>query len=364
MEQQNQSREVEPPQTPEAPINPYHLPPPDLTAALATASGDILLTNAQKSPDGPDMLIYNRGERAAETIYATSERDYLMNLQKQLATYLTEASQHDPQEVAFNWSDRDPNMHDETFGDLVKDIEDFRDNLIYIDNVEFERSTDLIAERIIAEAEQGYTVGVYDYKDRSPRYVMTKVLEKAKRKLQSPSNYAPEEAEKIRQRIIYGNNSRELVAQTLKDTFDPNQIKFHVIDDFALSNTYISGAVEEVRRALIDHTANRENYDITGITICSKPVDRPGLKVEPIYPASKVTRNYTDIAVAGSWSSTDYAFENVLERFSQRLGIKPGMDLPHASSHKIKGRYDKDANGQFLDPQYAEEYEQIKQFFS
>ena len=183
-------------------------PAPGLTEAISTASGDILVTDAQKAKNGPQLLNYSKSEIAFDSIYAASEQAYLIHLQQQLANFAVEARRHNPSEIA-EQSQAFPDPP-KTYGDVAREIEDFRENLIFINNAEFDRATDILAERLIGEAAAGNVVAIYEYRDRSPRYVATKVLQKVLRILDSSSNYSPDERAVIKGRLLYDNDSERL----------------------------------------------------------------------------------------------------------------------------------------------------------
>ncbi len=349
----------------------YELPPPHLMDALATASGDILVSNAQKAEGSePRLVNYLHDESPAYRIYGTSERSYLSALQNTLAEALAEAKKHDPNEVAFEWHDE--KLADETYGDLAEEVADFADKLVYINNAEFEKATDIMAERILADAENGNAVAIYDYKDRSPRFVMTKVLEKVRRTLESPSNYSPDEAEKLRARIICDDYPDRLVQRSLKAHEGAEHTKFYVIDDFVVSGNMMSGAINTLSKKLDDETVNHLGVQdgVVGLVICGRPrqsTSENDSSVEPVFPYDERAKfSWTGMAVAGSWSSTDYGYQNFLELVSKRLNVSMAIDRDidwPVGSHKIKGRYEKGEDGQYLDPQYREEYERVKMTF-
>lgn len=349
-------------QFPEAEVHFENTSPPGLAEALASASGELLVVDAQKSQDGPKLLNYAKSEIAPDSVYAVSEQAYLLHIQQQLARYAIAAQKHDPAEVI----EHSPGYREtaKTYGDLVKEIEDFRENLIFINNAEFDKATDTLAERIIFEAEAGNTVAIFEYRDRSPRYIATKVLSKVLRILDSPSNYSPEEGAVIKKRILLDYDPKSLADRAIQ-LGDEEHRQFYILDDFALSGTKIREASVKVKSALYSRQTNGE---VKGLTICSSGAGWSSIPIESIFKPTHKAANQTGIAVAGSWSSTDYGYTNVLSRFGRLLGTHSEIDRVRNTgaqplSHQIKGRYNRGPDGEYLDPQYAAEYAQVNDVF-
>lgn len=333
----------------------YRLPAPHLDQAIATAAGDILLDNVEY-PDGLNTARYAKVERA--TYYAVREEEYLHALREYLENCLEVALEHDPEDVAYDWRDRGPK--NELYGDVADEIRDVIDNLVYINNAEFERATDVMAEKIITDAQSGRQIGIYDYRDRSPRYVITKVLAKVLRTLDSASNFDPAEADKIKSRIHYDYKSKRIARTMAAAEVGSDPAVIYVIDDFALSHTLINGAINTLKRERNTDEAMHD-IEITGLTICSNPSQNTENHIETIIEPPEA-QNFTKVAVAGSWSSTDYGYENVLSKIAERVGIAFPLDKQgnwRLRDHRIKGRYEKDSQGDYLDPQYHDEYQTI-----
>lgn len=326
------------------------LPAPHLDDAINTAFGELLVRGANPDSD-VNSKVYNRSPYNYQEIRAVSEKEYLEATQTYLDDCLAAAQSHDPEEIAKNWEGLGP--ENETFKDVVDRIQDFKENLVYINNAEFEKATDAMAEQILIEAEAGNLVGVFSYRDRSPEYICVKVLDKVRRILESSSNYSPEEAAILRDRIIYSDSANNLVKElTQKPKEQDAQTTIYALDDFALSGSLLGGALKRVSTAV--NELSQGDIDVKGLVICSNQ-DLPDIDSVYIPPKSK---NFSNIAVAGSWSSTDYGFEGVLDHFATRLGIQHPLDTEN-TRHMIKGRYEQNADGQYLDPQYTADLNKV-----
>lgn len=339
----------------------FQLPDPGLEDAIETAFGDILITKAAQS-DEITTLRYKKGDYPGNEIRAVNEKAYLELLRDFIDKGLAAAKAHSPQDVAYSWEGRGPS--DETYEELIQYIENFKENMVYINNAEFEKSTDVMAERIIADAQAGTLVGVFSYIDRSPRYMCVKVLDKVRRLLESASNFTPEEATQIKENIIFSESEAQLASEVSKRKNDQNRpVQIYVVDDFVISGSRMSGGLKRVNRELIDQLPGADDVDVRGLVLCAAPED--DLAIDAVYQP-KDGKARTTKEMAGSWSSTDYGFENKLSHIATRTGVDHPLTADNSSlllAHMIKGRYEKDDSGQYLDPQYAEEYQKIVDTF-
>lgn len=345
-----------------------HLPEPNLEDAIETAFGDILVSNSVESNE-LNTAIYDKNSYATQEIRAVHEKEYLEATLKYLNDCLAVAEEHEPEDIAYDWHGRGP--ANETYAKLVQDIKEFKENLVYINNVEFEKATEVMAERIVADAEAGNIVGVFSYADRSPQYVCVKVLDKVRRILESASNYNPDEAERIKGNIVYSDSANGLVRDTAKrNQQDDAPIKMYVVDDFLVSGNRMRGGITRLTKTVDAIVGSQDGIRIQGLVICAVPNEEDGypgqkIDVDAVYqPKSGETR--TSMAMAGSWSSTDYGYENELDKFAERTKIVHPLSpkrVSALSSHRIKGRYEQDQDGNYLDPQYAEEVEKTKATF-
>jgi len=206
----------------------------------------------------------------------------------------------------------------------------FKENLVFVGERELKEATIGIAKHLIEVAEKGKNIFIYWSNFKSERYISLRILEEI--------DYLTEELPEIRSKFKISNGSQR-IAKECKDLLGNCLVA--VPDDFIVSGTKIGGfatgmydslvkagyspdkASEMIEADVIATTTHFEDF-----TIMIGQERERGLKIFSFYKAEEYRNSKGEWAVSsgasftGSHCSTDYCFENELERFSEYLESK------------------------------------------
>ncbi|HWA52225.1 MAG TPA: hypothetical protein VG895_04175 [Patescibacteria group bacterium] len=218
----------------------------------------------------------------------------------------------------------------------------FGENLVFLGEHELQEASYGLARHIIETAQQGKTVYLYPYQDRSPQYITLRILEE----IDSQTEQFPE----IRGRIKLETDTSAIARRC---AIDPDHSKVLIPDDFILSGTKLKGAMGQVNSELLKKELDPKKI-IEGVVIASPIRDNENLKslteygnIISYYGIPEVKNPSggwmfdSGVAMTGSWCSVDYGFQTTIKRLHDYLS-KQNDNLPTPKLYNIQRPYEKD----------------------
>lgn len=208
----------------------------------------------------------------------------------------------------------------------------FKDNLVFIGETELKKAINGITQHLLEEAQKGKSIVVFSANVRSERYISLRVLEEL--------DQLTESAQELRPAIkITGSAAR--IAELTKASLGNCLIA--VADDFVVSGARIQGFAERVYDSLLkagfapDKAAEMIEANVVAIrqrsgenklTLGTDDETKKDLKVFSYYRIPEYRDSsgklvvFTGVSFSGAHSSTDYGFEEELERLQNYMEAK------------------------------------------
>lgn len=213
--------------------------------------------------------------------------------------------------------------------ELTEEVTAFRDNLVFVGEIEMHTAVDGIAQRILERMQKGHEIYIYFANTRSEQYIAILLAERLEALLRPINRDALGE--------IHLSRDDLAIAQHIRRSKEFSSI--FVVDDFSLSGVRIKGDVGTMQASLLkegftqaqalamieaDLIASDENmtYEVPDVTQQGQYVPFPVFSYYGV-PEYKNSQGqwffHPGVSITGAHCATDYGFENVIKGFNEAL---------------------------------------------